>query len=76
MTQHLIEYMIGIDGHKLTETLENQKWHEEWTLTTKQYIEFHKYSIPIIKKVFRCNKKKAETTFEWFYGTFGLKITR
>ena len=74
MTEHLIEYMIGLCDHKLTETLEDQSWHKNWTLTRAQYSEFYVYSIPMIKKVFRCNKAKAVNTFNWFYDVFGLKI--
>ncbi len=76
MTQHLIEYMIGLAGYKMVDTLSNDKWHSEWKLTSEQYQEFVKYSIPLIKKVFRCNRKKAQTTFDWFYGVFGLKIIK
>mgnify|MGYP002263597127 CR=1 FL=1 len=30
--------------------------------------------IPLIKKIFKCNKRRAEQTFDWFNLQFGLRI--
>ena len=74
MTQHLIEYMIGLAGKKMTDTLEEDQWHSKWSLTHDQKVDLEKYSIPLIKKVFKCNRNKAVNTFAWFYSVFGLKL--
>jgi phenylalanine-4-hydroxylase len=43
-------------------------------MTTEQFTEFKKYSIKLIKKVFKCNTTKALRTFDWFNLEFGLRI--
>jgi hypothetical protein len=42
-------------------------------MTPEQRDKFRGYAIPLIKKVFRMNKKKAEQTFAWFDLCYGLK---
>ena len=74
MIEHLIEYMIGLIDKTLADTLLDDRWHTKWSLTKAQYETLYKYSIPMIKKVFRCNRAKAVITFNWFYDVFGLKI--
>ena len=32
------------------------------------------YAIPLLKKVFKFNKSKAENTFDWFLLQYGLNI--
>ena len=43
-------------------------------MTKDQSIEFRKYSIKALKKVFKFNTSKANTTFEWFNLQYGLRI--
>lgn len=74
IAQHLLEFQLGIVGRKLVEVVDEDKWRFKWTITREQYNEFHNYSIPLLQKIFKFNKKKAEETFKWFYGNFGLRI--
>lgn len=74
MIQHLIEYQINLIGKTMIDTYNDDRWHSKWTLTLAQKKHFHKYSIKIIKKVFRCNSAKANLTYDWFNSIFGLKV--
>lgn len=59
-------------------TMEDVKSDEEWytnnTFTQEQHDQFKAYAIPLLKKIFKFNKAKAESTFSWFDLQFGLKI--
>tara|TARA_R110000744_G_scaffold105075_4_gene201025 strand:+ start:1570 stop:1833 length:264 start_codon:yes stop_codon:yes gene_type:complete len=74
ITRHLIEYQLDIVGKRLVDTLDDDKWYFNWTMTREQSIEFRKYSIKALKKVFKFNTSKANTTFEWFNLQYGLRI--
>jgi hypothetical protein len=49
-------------------------WYFNWTMTPEQHQEFKRYAIPLLKKIFKFNKVKAESTFGWFDMQFGLRI--
>lgn len=74
ITRHLIEYQLAMVGKSMMDTLDDDKWYFNITMTTEQFIEFKKYSIKLIKKVFKCNTTKALKTFDWFNLAFGLRI--
>jgi len=73
ISKHLVEYELALVGKTLLDTLDDDKWYFNNTLTTAQQAEFKKYSLNLIKKVFKCNKAKAESAFSWFDATFGLR---
>jgi len=58
----------------MMDTLDDDRWYYNWTVTREQRMEFEKYAISVIKKVFKCNRTKANITYEWFIENFGLKI--
>ncbi len=72
--QHLMEYQFKMVGKTMVDTINDDRWRFNWTLTRKQRGEFEKYAIPVLKKVFRFNRTKAQTTFNWFYEHFGLRL--
>jgi len=72
--RHLIEYQLDIVGKRLVDTLDDDKWYFNWTITKEQHKEFKKYAIMVMKKVFKFNTNKAKETFNWFYENFGLRI--
>lgn len=72
--KHLIEYELNIVGKSLIDTLDDDKWYFNITMTREQHIEFKIYAVKLIRKIFRCNKLKGEKTFEWFDEQFGLRI--
>ncbi len=71
---HLIEYQLAMVGKTMADALKDDMWFFNWTMTEEQHLKFKGYAIPLIKKVFKCNKKKAEETFSWFNLEFGLRI--
>lgn len=72
--EHLIEYQLNMIGRTIEDARLVEDWPEEWTMTAKQHEMFKSYAIPLLKKVFKFNKKKAEETFEWFNFANGLRI--
>ena len=74
ITRHLIEYQLAMVGKSMMDTLDDDKWYFNITMTTEQFEEFKKYSIKLIKKVFKCNTTRAKSTFDWFNLAFGLRI--
>jgi hypothetical protein len=74
ITRHLIEHELGMVGKTMMDTLDDDQWFFNITMTQEQHDEFKKYAIKLIKKVFRCNTKKATDTFSWFDLQFGLRI--
>lgn len=74
ITDHLIEYQLNMIGKTIPDAQKIDDWYYQFTMTQKQHEVFKGYAIPLIKKVFKCTKKKAEETFSWFNLQFGLRI--
>lgn len=74
ITRHLIEYQLDMVGKRLVDTLDDDLWYFNWTMTQVQHEEFKRYAIPLLKKIFKFNKGRAEQTFDWFNLQFGLRI--
>jgi hypothetical protein len=74
ITRHLIEYQLDMVGKRLVDTLDDDMWYFNWTMTQEQHEEFKRYAIPLLKKIFKFNKGRAESTFGWFDLQFGLRI--
>jgi hypothetical protein len=71
---HLVEYQLAMIGKTIEEAKKDDMWFFNWTITQKQADELKSYAIPLIKKVFKCNKSRAERTFSWFSLEFGLRV--
>ena len=56
----LIEYQLDMVGKRLVDTLDDDKWYFNWTMTSEQRIEFNRYAIRTMKKVFKFNTTKAK----------------
>jgi hypothetical protein len=74
INRHLVEYQLAMVGKTIEDTLSDDKWYFNWTMTKEQHEVFKKYAIPLLKKVFKFNKSKAEQTFNWFNLGYGLRI--
>lgn len=74
IADHLVEYQLNMVGKTMAEALKDDMWFFNWTMTEEQHQQFRAYAIPLLKKVFKFNKKKAEETFGWFNLQFGLRI--
>lgn len=75
LAEHLVEYQLEMVGKSMQEALMTPEWYNDWTITYQQHEELMKYAIPLIKKIFKCNKKRAEGIFGWFDLQFGLRIS-
>ena len=71
---HLVEYQLNMIGKTTDDIKEDEEWYYNNTMTEKQHELFKAYAIPLLKKVFKFNKAKAEQTFEWFNLAYGLRI--
>lgn len=73
--EHLVEEQFSIIGKTVQDAL-TEDWRLKWYLTNDQYINFEIKSIALIKKVFKCNRAKAQARFDWFRFQFGLPILK
>jgi hypothetical protein len=74
VADHLVDYQLDMIGKSMQEAYMTKEWYSKWTMTSEQHETFKAYAIPLIKKVFKCNKARAESTFQWFDLQFGLRI--
>ena len=74
IADHLIDYQLGMIDKSTQEAHMTKEWYNKWTMTQEQHDQFKAYALPLIKKVFKCNKSRAESTFNWFDLQFGLRI--
>ncbi|MFN9112864.1 MAG: hypothetical protein ACK5XN_22595 [Bacteroidota bacterium] len=72
--RHLLEYQLSMVDKTLMDTIDDDKWWFNITMTQEQHNEFRNYAVKLIRKTFRCNKANGEKTFDWFNGNFGLRI--
>lgn len=71
---HLFEYQLALLGKTSMDVIDDDRWRFNFTLTTREYRLYKKYAVALIRKVFKCNRGKAENTFNWFFATFGVRI--
>ena len=76
IAKYLLEFQLNMIGKTYYEAKHTEEWYSKWTMTMQQRTFFKAYAIPLLKKTFKCNKTKAEQTFEWFDFQFGLKILK
>jgi hypothetical protein len=74
IAEHLIDYKLEMIGKSIQEAYMTKEWYNKWTMTQEQHDVFKAYALPLIKKVFKCNKSRAENTFSWFDLQFGVRI--
>jgi len=74
ITKHLVEYELNMVGKTLEDTLSDDMWFFNWTMTPDEHKEFKAYAIPLLKKIFKFNKSRAESTFGFFDLSYGLRI--
>jgi hypothetical protein len=74
IADHLLDYQLGMIDKSTQEAHMTKEWYNKWTMTQEQHDQFKAYALPLLKKVFKCNKSRAESTFDWFDLEFGLRI--
>jgi hypothetical protein len=76
ISEHLVEYQLNMIGKTMLDVKDDEMWYFNNTMTQEQHEEFKRYAIPLLKKIFKFNKGKAESTFGWFDLQFGLRIKK
>jgi hypothetical protein len=74
INDHLIEYQLNMVGKTIEDAKQDEMWFHNFTMTSQQHEMFKCYAIPLLRKVFKFNKGKAEETFQWFDLGYGLRI--
>jgi hypothetical protein len=74
IAEHLIRYQLEMVGKTWEDALVDEQWYFNFTMTQQQFDEFLKYALPLVKKVYRCNKAKARNILDWFDLQFGLRV--
>lgn len=74
IAEHLVDYQLGMIGKSMQEAYMTKEWYSKWTMTQEQHDQFKAYAVPLLKKVFKCRKERAEGVFAWFDLQFGLRI--
>jgi hypothetical protein len=74
INDHLIEYQLNMVGKTIEDAKKDEMWFNNFTMTSQQHELFKSYAIPLLRKVFKFNKGKAEQTFQWFDLGYGLRI--
>lgn len=72
--RHLVEKELEMVGKTMMDTFDDMEWYSNITMTKEQHEEFKKYSIDLIKKIYKVNRTKAEGIFNWFDMMYGLRI--
>ena len=74
INDHLIEYQLNMVGKTIEDAKKDEMWFHNFTMTSQQHELFKCYAIPLLRKVFKFNKGRAEQTFQWFDLGYGLRI--
>jgi len=74
LAEHLVRYQLEMVGKTWEDAQADEQWYYNITMRQDQFSEFMKYAHPLVKKVFRCNKAKAQRILDWFNLQFGLRI--
>tara|TARA_R110000868_G_scaffold14426_4_gene67195 strand:+ start:18288 stop:18542 length:255 start_codon:yes stop_codon:yes gene_type:complete len=72
--KHLLVYQLDLVGKKLIDTLDDDHWHFNFTITREKSEEFKKYALKLIRKTYKCNKGKGEDILITFLKELGLRI--
>jgi hypothetical protein len=74
LAEHLVRHQLEMVGKTWEDAQNDEQWYYNITMRQDQFAEFMKYALPLVKKVFRCNKAKAQRILDWFNLQFGLRI--
>ena len=74
IAEHLMDYQLKMIGKTRMDVVDDDRWFFNFTMTQQQLLEFRKYAIPLLQKVFHFRKEKAELVFQSFRDLFGVRI--
>jgi len=74
IAEHLMDMQLRIIGKDRISILDDDRFLFNNTMTQEQLLEFKKYAIPLLQKVFHFRREKAELVFQSFRDLFGVRI--
>lgn len=74
INRKLVTMQMEMIGLTYQDAMDTPEFWRVYTLTTEQTLEWRKLAIPLIKKTFKCNKRRAEMTLGMFELNLGLRI--
>lgn len=74
INRKLVSSQMKMIGLTYQHAMNTPEFWRVFTLTTEQTLEWRKDALSLIKKTFKCNKKRAELTLGMFELNLGLRI--
>jgi len=74
INRKLVSMQMEMIGLTYQDAMDTPEFWRVYTLTTEQTEAWRKLAIPLIKKTFKCNKRRAEMTLGMFELNLGLRI--
>ena len=74
INRKLVTMQMEMIGLTYQDAMDTPEFWRVYTLTTEQTLEWRKLAIPLIKKTFKCNKRRAEMTLGMFELNLGLRV--
>jgi hypothetical protein len=74
INRKLVSMQMEMIGLTYQDAMNTPEFWRVYTLTTEQTLEWRKVAIPLIKKTFKCNKRRAEMTLGMFELNLGLRV--
>lgn len=71
---YLVEMQMEAIGKTFEDAESTPEWFNKFTMTQEEFLEFKSMAISIVKKVYKCNKRIAESNFDWWNLNWGLRI--
>jgi hypothetical protein len=62
INRKLVSMQMEMIGLTYQDAVDTPEFWRVYTLTTEQTLEWRKLALPLIKKTFKCNKRRAELT--------------
>jgi hypothetical protein len=73
INRKLVSMQMEMIGLTYDDAVNTPEFWRVYTLTTAQTLEWRKLALPLIKKTFKCNKRRAELTMGMFELNLGLR---
>jgi hypothetical protein len=74
INRKLVTMQMEMIGKTYQDAMDTPEFWRVYTLTTEQTLEWRKLALPLIKKTFKCNKRRAEMTLGMFELNLGLRV--
>jgi len=73
INRKLVSMQMEMIGLTYQDAVDTPEFWRVYTLTTEQTEAWRKLALPLIKKTFKCNKTRAQSTMGWFELNLGLR---